>query len=279
MALILSIEGNIGTGKSTIIENLKKYNTDKKIYFVPEPIDIWETIVDSPIDSGQSGKTILELFYTNNKQFAFSFQMMAYISRVYKLKEAIKNNPESIIITERSILTDRHVFAKMLYDNGDISNVDYRIYLEWFDYFIKEIPISGIIHMHSNPETCMKRIKKRNRTGEVMEQNYLVNCDKYHQDWLRTCQLPKLKIDCNKDTEVENDTKKWCGQILDFVDHIEYSSFIVSELKNTKFIENDNDNNNIIYEYSDIERNIIFIGYNLLFFLHIYAFMIAIIGK
>ena len=43
--------------------------------------------------------------------------MMAYISRLAQLKKIIKEHPWSIIITERSIFTDRNVFAKMLYDN------------------------------------------------------------------------------------------------------------------------------------------------------------------
>ena len=98
MTYIFSIEGNIGSGKSTIINNLKKtlYNLNhRKVIYLPEPVDVWESIKDS------SGKNIIECYYENQQENAFSFQMMAYISRIHQLRTAIKNNSGSIIITER----------------------------------------------------------------------------------------------------------------------------------------------------------------------------------
>ena len=51
---IISIEGNIGSGKTTIIENLKKrFEDDASVLFLTEPVDIWEKIKD------KDGKTIL----------------------------------------------------------------------------------------------------------------------------------------------------------------------------------------------------------------------------
>ena len=46
--MIISVEGNIGSGKSTLVDNLKKYLTGKEInyVFVQEPVDIWSTICD-----------------------------------------------------------------------------------------------------------------------------------------------------------------------------------------------------------------------------------------
>ena len=70
--------------------------------------------------------------------------MMAYISRISLLKKAIKSNPGKIIISERCVLTDKNVFAKMLYDSGKIEEVNYKIYLQWFDEFIEDIPVSGM---------------------------------------------------------------------------------------------------------------------------------------
>ena len=45
---------------------------------------------------------------------------------------AIKANPNSIFITERSLLTDKYVFAKMLFDQHKIEDVNYQIYLKMF---------------------------------------------------------------------------------------------------------------------------------------------------
>ena len=111
MPLIVSIEGNIGSGKTTLMEYLKTHFKSKSIVFLKEPVDEWETIKD------HEGTTMLQKFYADQEKYSFSFQMMAYISRLSLLKDTIENNPDAIIITERSLMTDRHVFAKMLYDS------------------------------------------------------------------------------------------------------------------------------------------------------------------
>ena len=75
MPIILSIEGNIGSGKSTLIKYLQNNYLDNplKIYFLPEPVAIWESITDN------QGVNIIEKYYANQSKYAFSFQMMAYI--------------------------------------------------------------------------------------------------------------------------------------------------------------------------------------------------------
>ena len=177
MVKIYSIEGNIGSGKSTLIRLLKKANKD--IIFVLEPVDEWETIQDA------KGENILTKFYHNQKKYAFSFQIMAYISRLAKLKRTMKAYPYATIISERSILTDKNVFAKMLYDDKKIEEIDYIIYLKWFDEFIKDIPQDGFIYLEVAPEICFKRVQKRNRHGESIDISYLQRCHDYHTKWLR----------------------------------------------------------------------------------------------
>ena len=74
MAQIITIEGNIGSGKSTLLAHLKeKYENNTNIIFLREPVDEWECIKD------KEGVTMLEKFYSDQKTYSFSFQMMAYI--------------------------------------------------------------------------------------------------------------------------------------------------------------------------------------------------------
>jgi len=108
---IISIEGNIGSGKSTLLKYLSQCcEGDKEFVFLQEPVDAWDTIKD------EQGVTMLAKFYQDQPRYAFSFQMMAYISRLALLKKTCDENPNAIIVTERSLYTDKHVFAKMLYD-------------------------------------------------------------------------------------------------------------------------------------------------------------------
>ena len=131
MALIISIDGNIGSGKSTALKFLKDlYKNNKDIIFLQEPVDIW-------IEIKENNKNILEVYYENQEKYAFSFQMMAFITRYNLLLETIKYNPDSIIITERSLYTDKYVFAKMLYESKQMNTYEYQIYNKWFNTFVK----------------------------------------------------------------------------------------------------------------------------------------------
>jgi len=177
---IISIDGNIGSGKSTLMGELKKkFSNNENIIFLKEPVDEWETIID------ENGVTILEKFYENPSKYGFSFQIMAYISRLNIMKQEFKKNPNAIFISERSLFTDKLVFAKMLFDSGNIELVNYKIYLKWFDTFADDFPVSKVIYVNTEPEICHQRIEKRSRTGESnIPLEYLQNCHNYHTNML-----------------------------------------------------------------------------------------------
>jgi deoxyadenosine/deoxycytidine kinase len=210
---IISIEGNIGSGKSTLLEKLRLRLENINVLFLQEPVDIWDTIRDS------SGQTMLQKFYADQTKYAFSFQIMAYISRLSILKKAIRENPGAIIITERSLHTDKMVFAKMLFDSGLIEDVNYQIYLKWFDEFTVECPLNKIIYVKADPEVCFNRIKKRSRAGESnIPLNYLQDCHKYHEDMVREMDVAKLLLDGNQDIfENRPVLDEWIQQIEDFI--------------------------------------------------------------
>jgi deoxyadenosine/deoxycytidine kinase len=183
--IIISFDGNIGSGKSSVVryfeKNFAKYCNMKtyhyNICFLQEPVSIWESIKD------ENGKNAIEKFYENNERYSFAFQMMAYISRLSLFREALTKNYD-IIITERSMYTDKNVFAKMLHDNKKMDNIEYQIYLKWFDEFTETIKDLKTIYIRTNPEICDMRVKKRNRLGEIIPLEYLKNCHHYHDVWL-----------------------------------------------------------------------------------------------
>ena len=217
---IISIEGNIGSGKSTLLSNLRDTLKDKTdVIFLKEPVDEWEKIID------ENGITMLEKFYSNQKEYSFPFQMMAYISRLALLKEAVGKNPNAIIITERSLYTDKMVFAKMLYESGNIEMINYKIYLKWFDTFASEFPVNKVIYVNASPEICHDRIVKRSRNGESsISLGYLINCHSYHNEMLNKDSIScvcnnQLVIDGNVDIyENNSQLKEWINNIINFVD-------------------------------------------------------------
>jgi deoxyguanosine kinase len=226
---IVSIEGNIGSGKSTLLETLKElFRGNKHIIFLREPVDEWEKIKD------KDGNTMLQKFYANQREYSFAFQMMAYISRLTILRETVRDimanieqecyNSESqyIIITERSLYTDKYVFAKMLYDQGKIEDVNFQIYLNWFDEFAKDFPVNDVIYVNTAPEKCYERIHKRARIGEeVIPMAYLQACHDYHNEFLNETtgmKATQLVLNGNQDifenNEVVND---WITSIKKFL--------------------------------------------------------------
>lgn len=244
---IISIEGNIGSGKSTLLANLKNHFKDNvHIIFLKEPVDEWSKIKD------KNGITILEKFYADQDKYSFSFQMMAYISRLKLLKDAISTikekelkiiekqlqklsnaekqdkpsykQPSYTIITERSLYTDKMVFAKMLYDNHKIEHINYQIYLNWFNTFAEEFPVDKIIYVRADPEICYKRIGIRHRDGENnIPIEYLASCNEYHDKM-----LDKTSIECvcenqlilNGNTDIyenEGALTEWLNTINEFI--------------------------------------------------------------
>ena len=216
MHYIFSIEGNIGSGKSTLVKKLTTILTklsNIQVIYLPEPVAVWESIKDN------SGKNIIEKYYENQEKYAFSFQMMAYITRIHQLKEILKTQRDAIIICERSIFTDKEVFAKMLYDDKKLEDVEYNIYCKWFYEFVKDIPVGGLIYVKTQPEICEKRVIIRNRKGETIPLSYLQNCHKYHEDWLNNEDLPVLTLDGNNDF-IDCLPSSWIESIRTFVNSL-----------------------------------------------------------
>jgi deoxyadenosine/deoxycytidine kinase len=222
---IVSIEGNIGSGKSTLLANLREYYKDNiNIVFLKEPVDEWEKIKDA------NGLTILEKFYADQDKYSFSFQMMAYVSRLKVLRDALKTTPKTnaktILITERSLYTDKLVFAKMLYDDGKIEDVNYQIYLNWFDAFSEEFPVHKVIYVKTDPENCHNRIVKRSRDGEEnISLDYLKNCSLYHDNMFdefikKDICSDQLVLNGNIDIyENKSQVKIWIKNIIDFINN------------------------------------------------------------
>ena len=214
LPLIISIEGNIGTGKSTFIEKIQEYfgriKTDIKIGFIPEPVNVWNSVTDD------EGITILEKYYEDQHKYAFPFQMMAYISRLAVIRESLKHGYD-IIIMERSMFTDSEVFAKMLYDDKKIEPIEYNIYKKWFDEFVGDFPEILHIYIQADPSVSSERVIKRARQGEIIPLSYLEKCHEYHEKWLLEREDgPILLFDGN--TEMDEDGyNEWIDQMKHFI--------------------------------------------------------------
>jgi len=199
--IILCIEGNIGSGKSTFMQKLKDRHQGKKhICFLDEPVETWSHFKD------EEG-TILEHYYKDQPTWGFTFQMLAYISRLTLLRRALENPDYKYIVTERSLFTDKHIFCKMLYESGVIHPIQYQIYQAWFDEFMTKHDYK-FIYLRTTPEVAFARVNKRSRKGETIPLTYLEECHRYHEAWLQH----ELVFDANVE---EADTELWVSRLQD----------------------------------------------------------------
>lgn len=213
---IVFIEGGIGCGKSTLVKHIQEYCLKHKLRFltIQEPVDLWNEIKD------ESGKNMIEAFYEDQEKHAFAFQMMAYITRLQKLQEAYESAKDKydLLVCERSLHTDKHVFCQMLYDEGKIDTYGYKIYNQWFYHFQSFIHSAMFVYLKTDHTVCYERIQKRQRSGESnISSEYLRKNNEYHDKWL--LQHDNVMIldgnqDCTKNEDLLN---IYCKQILDHV--------------------------------------------------------------
>lgn len=181
--MIIYIEGNIGSGKSTFIDNLKKYIDEKGLYalILQEPVKEWLKLKDS------KGVNVLEHYYKDSKKYAFAFQMNAFISRVKDIVDFKNKYPNKLIFVERSVYTDKNVFCHMNYLNGNITEMEYKIYNQWFDFYSEHFDLKpdAYIYFKTDYNICLERIKKRDRNGEdAIPIEYLKSLEEFHNSWL-----------------------------------------------------------------------------------------------
>ena len=113
------------------------------------------------------------------------------------------------IITERSVLTDKHVFAEMLYDAGNIDPLEWELYDSWFNVFGKKYPVRAIIYVSTSSGTSKERINTRNRSGEEsIDLEYLDALDRQHKKWIKNTNIPVLTLSTEADISVEENIER-----------------------------------------------------------------------
>jgi deoxyadenosine/deoxycytidine kinase len=205
--ILITLDGNIGAGKSTLLEAVGRDLADI-VTVIQEPVGMWMNLKNS------EGKSLLELFYSDIPRWAYTFQNCAILTRLLETQKILKAHTAGeiktpVIITERSVLTDRHVFAQMLKSQGKLDALEWQLYMKWFDAFAAEMPYRGIIHLTTSATTSKTRIGIRQRAGEEgIPMTYLNDLDAAHHSWMDSAELPVLQISSEPGVEIESLTAK-----------------------------------------------------------------------
>ncbi|MBL7024016.1 MAG: deoxynucleoside kinase [Candidatus Marinimicrobia bacterium] len=169
------LEGNIGAGKTSLGNILKNSN---QFEFLEEPVDTWR--------DGFAGN-LFEMFYSDMPRWSFTFQIMAFTTRAKTWSEILQKVQGDRVVLERSIYTDRNVFAKNLYAGGAMNDSEWQVYQQLWEFLASnycEKP-QKIIYLRTPAELCLERIKQRGRNEEQqMPLDYLKSLEDLHDEWL-----------------------------------------------------------------------------------------------
>ena len=197
--MIIYVEGNIGSGKTTFCNLLSKFfNSDSNI--ILEPVNEWLSIVD------ENNVSILDNFYKDQQKWAFAFQLNSFISRINKIDN---NKNTKINFIERSVFTDKYCFALNCYQTGKMNKMEYDIYCKWHDWLVDKFNVrpDAYIYLRTTPEKSFERMKKRSRGEEAeVPLNYLMLLHNKHEEWMeieRNNNMKVLTIDVTDDFDNE----------------------------------------------------------------------------
>lgn len=203
------VEGNIGAGKTTFLRMIQQHIDIQIVY---EPVNRWQ-------DVNGTGN-LLEQFYNDTKRWAYTFQSYAFVTRVIEQEMQARKNPHPAQLLERSVFSDRYCFAKNCFEHGNMSELEWTLYQEWFTWLVESYMTKpkGFIYLRAEPEICHQRLTIRNRHEESsVPLDYLEQLHNKHEQWLIHKQdvapylkdTPVLVLECNHDFErskIESET-------------------------------------------------------------------------
>ena len=202
-AVIVSIEGNIGVGKSTLIEKLSEI---PGLNVASEPIQEWQSI-DHPYERGRK-INLFELMYKNKQRYTFPFEVFVMLTQLRQHMEAT----HKVRVIERAL--GSLMFIRHAAECGNLSPTEVATLNEWknFIYVHPKINMGPklVVYLKATPEKALQRIRSRGRPEERdIDLRFLREIHKLHEDWLihRTiCTELDLKIlVINVDDENEAD--------------------------------------------------------------------------
>lgn len=192
------VEGNIGSGKTTFLENFR--DRDNTIDIIAEPVDKWRNC---------KGHNLLEKMYSDPKRYSLLFQTYVQLTMLQQ-HTANMRSPKPFKIMERSLLSARYCFVENLYAEGKMEACEYEVISEWFNFIMTcpqmDFKIDLIVYLRTDPEVAYRRIMERERTEECkIPFQYIKDLHKLHEEWLyeksKFQPLPAkvLVIDANDD--------------------------------------------------------------------------------
>jgi len=166
MKKFVAVAGNIGVGKSTLVEMLCK-----KLGWEP----FYEPVANNPY---------LADFYEDMPAWSFHSQIF-FLSHRLRSHHDLALHPTSVI-QDRSVYEDAEIFARNLFKQGHIQKRDYQTYRDLYQTVIDFLPAPDlVIYLRASVPTLLERIASRGRDYELdISPAYLEGLNELYENWI-----------------------------------------------------------------------------------------------
>lgn len=173
----ITVEGNIGAGKTTLSHLLAKHFNARLIL---------EEFADNPF---------LPKFYENPNQYAFPLELFFMAERYKQLKEMVHTKD-----LFQSITVSDYLFTKcLLFAKVNLPEEEFRLYQKLFDIIHQQLVFPDIlIYLHAPVQKLQANIKKRNRSYEqAIPDEYLFNLQETYTSYIKQHNIKTIFIDAS----------------------------------------------------------------------------------
>ncbi len=181
----ITIEGNIGAGKTTLAHLLSKHFNARLIL---------EEFADNPF---------LPKFYENQRQYAFPLELFFMAERYKQLKDLLQTKDmfQNITISD-------YLFTKcLLFAKVNLPEEEFLLYQKLFDIINPQLVQPDLlIYLHAPVAKLKENIKKRNRSYEQnIESDYLFTLQETYTQYIKQHHIKTLFIDASQSDFLGND--------------------------------------------------------------------------
>ena len=173
----ITIEGNIGAGKTTLSRLLSRHYNARLIL---------EEFAENPF---------LPKFYESPEQYAFPLELFFMAERYKQLKDLLQTND----LFQQLTISD-YLFTKcLLFAKVNLPEEEFRLYQKLFDIINPQIMQPQLlIYLHTPVEKLQKNIKKRNRSYEQnIPDDYLFSLQETYTQYIKQHNITTLFIDAS----------------------------------------------------------------------------------
>lgn len=181
----ITIEGNIGAGKTTLATILAK-KLNARI--------ILEEFADNPF---------LSKFYDNPGQYAFPLELFFMAERYKQLKDMVHTKE-----LFQSITVSDYLFTKcLLFAKVNLPEEEFRLYQKLFDIIHQQLVFPDVlIYLHAPVNKLQQNIKKRNRPFEqTIPDEYLFNIQETYTHYIKQHNIKTIFVDASNADFVNNE--------------------------------------------------------------------------